>query len=131
LPKVLLVGNDLRLLATRAAIVARTHAGVACCTAAEAPKEVQRQKPDLVVLCHSLTDAQAIETTEAARRYSPQTKILMVVPNVVRERFYRGARFDATCPADPGQLLDCIATLLHAPTGHLSSDPSHIAERSA
>ena len=129
--KILLAGNDLRLLATRAALMARTHAGVQCCTAAQATKAVQTRRPDLMVLCHSLTDAQVSEITDSARRCSPRTRILMVVSNVSRERFYHGARFDAMSTAEPSRLLNCAFDLLKPPTHHIDPGMPITAERSA
>lgn len=129
--KILLAGNDLRLLATRAALMAQTHAGVLCCPAQDAARLVQKRKPDLAVLCHSLTDAQVVETTEAAHRYSPETRILMVVSNASRERSYRGARFDAMTTAEPARLLSCAADLLKPPIHHIDGGMPIATERSA
>lgn len=118
MPKILLVGQDFRLLATRAAVLAKTDASVVCCNAFEAMKLLESESFALIVLCHSLTEKQGSEITEAVHRRWPKTKILMVVSNVAQERLYRGIEFDATSSPEPNRLVSRTAELLEGLLPH-------------
>lgn len=110
--KVLLVGNDLRLLATRAAVLSRTKANVVCCRGVEATKVLETETFNLVVLCHSLEEKQAAEIIEMVHARVPETGILMVVSDVSQEHFYKGAAFDATSSTEPERLIQRVSELL-------------------
>ncbi len=118
MPKILLVGQDFRLLATRAAVLAKTHASVACCNAVEAMKVLESETFDLVVLCHSLAEKQTVEITNAVHRRWPVTRILLVVSNVGQERFYKDIAFDATSLPEPNRLIHRAAELLEGLPNH-------------
>jgi CheY-like chemotaxis protein len=118
MPKILLVGQDFRLLATRAAVLAKTDASVVCCNALEAMKLLESENFALVVLCHSLAEAQAAQITDAVHRRWPKTRVLMVVSNVAQERLYRGVEFDATSLPDPNHLVHRTAELLEGLPHH-------------
>ena len=126
--KILLAGSDYRLLATRSAVLARIGASVVSCDALEAMKALEREKFDLVVLCHSLTEKQATEITQVVRR-SSKAKILMIVSDVSRERFYGSLEFDATSSPDPDRLVHRTAELLRSPTNHLGQKPVQAIRR--
>lgn len=118
MPKILLVGQDFRLLATRAAVLAKTNASVVCCNAVEYSKIFQSEAFDLVVLCHSLAEKQAAEITEAVHRRWPRTRVLLVVADVLQERLYKGVKFDATSSPDPNRLVHRTTELLEALPHH-------------
>jgi CheY-like chemotaxis protein len=103
--KILLIGQDFRLLATRAAVLSRTDASVISCNAGEALGILGGETFDLVVLCHSLSETQATEITDAVHRQWPETKILLVVSDIVQERFYAGLESDATSSPEPAHLI--------------------------
>lgn len=110
MPKILLVGQDFRLLVTRAAVLAKTHASVVSFSAVEALKVLDGERFDLVVLCHSLTEKEVAEVTETVHRQWAGTRVLLVVSSIAQERSYKGV--DATSLPDPDRLIGCTAELL-------------------
>jgi hypothetical protein len=110
--KILLVGNDFRLLTTRAAVLARTMANVVCCNTAEAAQTLQNESFDLVVLCHSLTEKQISETTEMTHLRLPTARILRVISDISQEWPRGGPAFDATSSSDPDGLIRRTSELL-------------------
>ena len=76
--RILLSGSDSRLLATRAAVLSKTGAAVVFHTAIETLEVLNRDRFDLVVLCHSLTQAQLAVIVDKVHQKIPGTKILMV-----------------------------------------------------
>lgn len=118
MPKILLVGQDFRLLATRAAVLAKTSASVVCCNAIEALTVLETEAFDLVVLCHSLSGNQISVITELVHRRWLETRILLVVSRVSQERLYNGVEFDATSLPDPNRLIRRTAELLQGLPNH-------------
>lgn len=128
--KILLAGNDFRLLATRAAVLAKTNASVTCCNSWEAMKVLENEAFDLVVLCHSLSAKQASEITECVHQRLPKARILLVVSNAVSDPLDSGLKVDAVTPADPIHLIrqtsellgtlpnHCMEELVRAPSRH-------------
>jgi DNA-binding response OmpR family regulator len=111
--KILLVGNDFRLLTTRAAVLAKTKASVVCCNAIQASSHVRLGESfDLVVLCHSLTRKQAAEVAEMAHQKLSGTKILMVNSNLSWDQPQNGVPLDEVIPADPDGLVRRASELL-------------------
>jgi DNA-binding response OmpR family regulator len=118
MPKILLAGEDLRLLGTRAAVLGKTGAEVACCSALEARNILERECFDLVVLCHTLTDIESAELTGIIHRRWPDARILTVVSDVAQERLYRGVEFEATISSDPSRLIHRASELLQGLPNH-------------
>jgi DNA-binding response OmpR family regulator len=118
MPKILLVGEDLRLLGTRAAVLGKTGAEVACCSGLEARNILERECFDLVVFCHTLTDRKSAELTGIIQRRWPDTRILTVVSDVAQERLYRGVEFEATSSSDPSRLIRRVWELLQGLPNH-------------
>ena len=112
MPKILLVGQDARLLETRAAVLAKVQATVVCRDLVESLKILEGETFDLVVLCHSLSDNQADEITGVIRRRWPRTKILLVVSNLSQERFHKAMEFDGTSSPEPNRLIRRTAEML-------------------
>lgn len=119
--KILLAGNDLRLLGTRAAVLARTSANVTCCDTPDVMKALTAERYNLIVLCHSLTNVQIDEITAIVQQHSPQTKILMMTSNAAQERFYNGV--EATISSEPGRLILRASELLELPLDRCLIDP--------
>jgi CheY-like chemotaxis protein len=109
---ILLAGNDLRLLDTRAAVLSRTGASVVCCVADKALGLIQTSKFDLVVFCHTISDEDARQLSHEVRQLWPQTRILQVVSDIAREKIYKGIELDATSASDPNRLVRCTTELL-------------------
>src|SRR5258708_38660686 len=77
--KILLIGKDFRLLATRAAVLSRTGSNTVCCSPAEMKRELAGEKFDVVVLCHSLLPEEVgDDVVGLARQRWPQAKIWLV-----------------------------------------------------
>ncbi len=121
--KILLVGQDFRLLATRAAVLAKTSASVVCCNMAEATRILLGERFDLVVLCHSLDEDQETAITDMVHRRWPRTRILMVVSAVSQERFYGNLNFDAMSSPEPDRLIRHAAALLDGLPHHRTEEP--------
>lgn len=121
--KILLTGNDFRLLATRAAVLAKTNASVVCCNAPEAMAVLEQERFDLVVLCHSLEEKQAAEITGKARQKLPKVKILVVISDVGNDALYKDTPFDATSSPEPGSLIRSITELLEKLPNHRLGEP--------
>jgi DNA-binding response OmpR family regulator len=121
--KILLAGNDFRLLATRAAVLAKTKANVICCNAPEAMTVLEAESFDLVVLCHSLGEKQAIEITGKVRLKLPKVRILMVISDVANDVLYKGVQFDATTSPEPGSLIRHATELLEKLPNHRLGEP--------
>jgi len=118
MPKILLAGNDFRLLGTRAAVLGKTGASVVCCSASETREIIKTEKFDLVVLCHTLSDQEADQIIATVRRLWPQARTLQVVFDGARERPYRATELDATSSAEPSRLVRRTMELLQALPNH-------------
>ncbi|MCU1226283.1 MAG: hypothetical protein JWQ42_4376 [Edaphobacter sp.] len=118
MPKILLAGNDFRLLGTRAAVLGKTGASVVCCSASETREIIRTEKFDLVVLCHTLSDQEAAQIIDIVRRHWPQTRTLQVVFDGAVERPYRETDLNATSSAEPSRLVRRTTELLQALPHH-------------
>lgn len=99
--KILLVGKDFRLLATRAAVLSRSGASTVCCNPAEMKRELAGEKFDVVVLCHTLLpEAAGEDVAGLARRWWPQAKILLLRSDLPQEKYEEILR-DAVLSAEP------------------------------
>ena len=113
MPKILLAGQDIHLLGTRAAVLAKTGADVISCIGSKTVGMVKSERPDLLVLCHSLlsgNDAQSI--ADEIRTCCKTTKILMVVSELESDLPVQDAKFDATCSSRPERLIVLANELL-------------------
>lgn len=121
--KILLVGRDLLLLGTRAAILGKTGADAVCCNGAEASKILlQKEKFDLVVLCYTLTEEEKGEIRNVAHEGWTQTKVLTIVPLMVQERYYEDDMLDMTSSPEPDHLLRHTMELLGGLTDHATEE---------
>lgn len=110
--KILLAGNDLRLLQTRAAVLAQTHASVICSYPAEARKLLDESSFDLIVLCHSLTEKEIAELTQLIHSKLPAAKILRIVSDLLPEIPTNGIDSCVIHSYDPSGLIRCTTELL-------------------
>jgi CheY-like chemotaxis protein len=116
--KILLAGQDYRLLETRAAVLKRTGANVISCSGGEALDAVKSEMPDLVVLCHSLAVDDAELMADRVRDCCPTTKVLLVLSEVGPDKPYCNAKFDATTLAEPSRLVKHATELLQTLPHH-------------
>lgn len=112
LPKILLAGQDVRLLSTRAAVLAKTGADVISCLGSQTVRMVKSERPDLVVLCHSLLGGDADGIADEIRTCCKTTKILMVLSELEPDLALQDARFDGSCLSRPERLIARVSELL-------------------
>jgi hypothetical protein len=117
-PKILLVGQDVRLLGTRADVLRKTHAEVDYCLGSQAAGMVKTERPDLVVLCHSLAQGEAESIADEVRKCCKTTKILMVLSESGTELPLQDKKFDAMCLSRPDRLVACANGLLGGTLPH-------------
>lgn len=113
MPKILLAGQDIHLLGTRATVLAKTGADVITCIGSKTVEMVKSERPDLLVLCHSLlsgNDAESI--ADEIRACCKATKILMVLSELGSDLPVQDAKFDAICPPNPELLIFLANELL-------------------
>jgi CheY-like chemotaxis protein len=111
-PKILLIGDDFRLLATRAALLAKTGASTVCCNPAEVQKDLERESFDVVVLCHSLSEEEARKAAEFAHRRWPEAKVFLIESNVPLDKTFDGVAIDGTISSTPGTLFEQMSAVL-------------------
>jgi len=112
MPKILLAGQDVRLLETRAAVLRKTGAEVVYCEGSQVCNIVVFEMPDLVVLCHSLSEVEAEAIADKVHECCPKTRVLLVVSQMADERQNGDAKFDATSLPEPRRLVICATELL-------------------
>jgi len=111
-PKILLAGHDIRLLSTRTAVLMRACTDVSYCMGSQAVCRVKTERPDLVVLCHSLLEGEAEAIADEIRMFCKTTKVLMVLSEVGAEFPLQDGKFDAMCLSRPERLIACISELV-------------------
>jgi hypothetical protein len=119
MPKILLVGQDVRLLETRAAVLKKTGADVVYCIGSQVFNIIASEMPDLVVLCHSLTEREAEAIADKVHACCSGTRVLLVVSRTVEEKYYENAKFDGTSPPEPAGLIKRAMELLGLPYYHV------------
>jgi CheY-like chemotaxis protein len=118
--KILLTGQDPRLLATRAALLKKIGAHVVSCNESETLKFLESETPNLVVLCHSLSVEAAERIADKVHERRKGARALMLVSKVNPERLQRDAKFDAMAFPEPTQLIRRTTELLQGlPNYHL------------
>ena len=109
---ILLLGEDLRLLATRAAVLRRVDAEVDLCRPQDCSARMNARRYDLLVLCHTLRERDAEAITQQAQQRWPNVQILQIV----RERWMetaqrRGVALVST--PEPRRLVERTRALFH------------------
>ena len=112
--RILLAGSDCRLLETRAAVLAKTGAEVVFRNTKETLAILDRDKFDLVILCHSLPEPDAALIVAKIHEKRPGTKILMVTSNLDMYGMRPEGDVDATSLPEPGPLIALASQLLKA-----------------
>ena len=109
--KILLVGDDFPLLASRAAILARTGANVTCCSSVEFDQDLGRDGFGLVVVCHSLSGDRECHIIKETHRRWPKARVIKVV-GIDGNSVSCACHVDAVTDAEPKKLLEHISGLL-------------------
>ena len=113
LPTILCLGEDPDLLGTRAMLLERLGAEVKRATSiAEALEEVARENFDLIVLCHSLKQSDAVAICDAIRERKSPSLILKINKSSGFEEERAHLLCDAIVDAHPATLTECAKELL-------------------
>jgi DNA-binding response OmpR family regulator len=126
--KILLVGDDYSLLATRAAVLAKTGVDVVPSGPAELKMHLGREKFDLVVLCHTLRSAERKSVMIHARRRWPQARMLQVVTTLGQMCAVECGVDDTTTTA-PEELVAHAMRLLSKTHDRLPPQPLRVVPR--
>lgn len=118
---ILSVGEDFDLLKTRAEVLRRTGANVLCSTGATALKFIAEWEFDLIVLCHSVRQRDALPITEAAHAHGSKTLVLSLVSETSQEQRYAGVNCDAKAFVEPDCLIRSVSELLNRQTRYGSA----------
>jgi len=122
--KIVLAGQDIRLLETRAEVLRKTGADVVYCVGCQALNIVASEMPDLLVLCHSIAPEEAEAIADRVRTHYPKTRVLLVVSQMIPAGPYQDAKFDAKSLAEPARLVARATELLQAlPFHHVREIP--------
>jgi hypothetical protein len=121
MPKIVLAGQDLHLLESRAEVLKRTGAKVVYCGMSQAFEFVRSEMPDLLVLCHTLAHEEAKAIAERVHACCPKTRFLLMVSRVIADEPYPDGMFDATSLPDPARLVARTTEVLRGlPHYHVS-----------
>lgn len=113
LPTILCLGEDPDLLATRAMLLERLGAEVERATSiSEALEQLARKDFDLIVLCHTMKQSDAIAICDAIREQKPPSFILKITKSFGCEEERAQLLCDAVVDSHPATLTDCARKLL-------------------
>jgi CheY-like chemotaxis protein len=118
--RILLAGSDSRLLATRAAVLAKTGASVVHRNPMETIEILDRETFDLVVLCHTLPESDVAVIVDRVHQKISGAKILMVTSELDGCRIQGDSKIDATSMPAPEHLVALAKELLEV-TSYASS----------
>jgi CheY-like chemotaxis protein len=121
--KILLAGQDSRLLSRRAAVLNKISDHVVSCNVSEALQFLESQRPNLVILCHSLPVEDAERIADKAHQRGEGTRVLMLVSDMDTERQQGGGKFDAVTLPEPAQLITRTTELLQGSSDHRFEEP--------
>jgi CheY-like chemotaxis protein len=114
--RILLAGSDSRLLATRAAVLLKTGAAVVYGGPMETLDILNGNEAfDLVVLCHTLDDCDAVAIADKAHQKITGAKILMVTSELDGYRVHLNCKVDATTMPEPAHLVALAKEMLQVP----------------
>ncbi len=111
--RILLAGNDSRLLATRAAVLAKTGGAVVYSNPMETLSILDSNETfDLVVLCHTLEESDVAAIVDKVHQKICGAKILMVTSELSGYLGNVNSKIDATTKAEPGHLVALAKEML-------------------
>lgn len=110
---ILVVGNDDRLLATRAAVLERMTGDVVQASPKVALLELARRKFDLAVLCHSLQIEDSIKVAKIAHEASHPVRVIQVIALTNSRCGYEDVPADAFSEPGPELLVQKAKLLMN------------------
>lgn len=111
--RILLVGNEIRLLRHRVGALVAIGAQAVMSDPAELETHVGRESFDVLVLCHTLSDLERRVAAENAHRRWPRIKVLQVVSSELDFGSF-GCVLNAHTPDDPHTIAQQAIALLAA-----------------
>ena len=132
LPLILCVGEDLDLLSTRARLLRRLDADVKWTTSVAGTVGCLHDGTiDVLVLCHTLKEAEAIAICNAARQQAPSPLVLQIRKSFEFNEDRAHIPFDGLVDTHPAALTDAVAALLarRAARSKSPSSESNFRER--
>jgi hypothetical protein len=114
--RILVIGDNVPLLLTRALLLNRTGAATAYCATSELPAYYAGTDVALVVLCHTVKGERRRKVlTQVSKRW-PEARILQVLGGNSDQSMLSGV--DGWVPSmEPGMLIACAQELLGNVTG--------------
>ena len=112
--RILTVGQDETLLASRSAILHRFDAEVVAARASEALKILKTQQFDLVVACHTVSMEDMKELVRSAHRQASNLKVLQILKTPELSRAHTSSGADDTTSTDPDSLVAKVAEMLNS-----------------
>jgi hypothetical protein len=113
--EILLVGNDLWLLKTRALLLKGPEAEVFTSSPFEFAQNAANQQIELLVLCHSLDlDLRLLVSAEVRRRW-PEVRVLQLLSDSYEGASTSEYADDAVLSCHPDELVNHARTLLNDP----------------
>lgn len=103
--RILLAGDDLRLLETRAAVLGRTGSVVRWAARREVELFLREEHFDLLIFCHTLPMEQRERLTAFARQRWPKIFILQLVSTIFEEQTADGKSDIRMSSCEPHQLV--------------------------
>jgi CheY-like chemotaxis protein len=110
---ILVVGNDIDLLATRAAVLERMTGDVMQASPQEALSKLTQRRFDLAVLCHSLQTAEAIKVANCAHQAKHPVRVIQVVALTKTRASYQDIPADAFSEPAPELLIEKAKLLMN------------------
>lgn len=125
---ILAVGEDFNLMKTRAEVLRKTGSNVLCCTGGAALKFMAEWEFDLIILCHSVQHADAVQITDAAHGPGSKTKVLQLVSHRLWKQQRAGIKVDAITFVEPDCLVRSVTELLNRRIKHLPVEMPRTAQ---
>lgn len=115
-PVILHVGRDLSLLTSRSLILARTGVPVVRCQETSGfDSLLEKHGEGLLVLCHSVSEADCLEVLRKTRQRRPDMKILCMEKGILGSRPGAEGGGPISFTSGPYRLVEKVAELLHVP----------------
>ena len=127
-PSILCVGEDADLLNNRAMLLRSLDADAKCLLGSAAAVQcLASESFDLLVLCHTVKQADARAILNAVSGQTPPTFVLQVKKLYGSDHDRAHVRCDALVEANPALLIECVRQALHTFPARKSgrSDPNH------
>jgi DNA-binding response OmpR family regulator len=128
--RILLAGDDLRLLETRAAVLGKTGSVVRWGSSVEAEFFLREEQFDMLILCHTLSAEQRERLMAFARKRWPKIYILQLVSTTFEEQSADGQNDIKLSSCEPHHLV-CRAEMLLKERNHNVTHPLLFIQHSA